>query len=473
MVSWTKREAALAQAPHSILEQAGLASGLLTQEQIDRAWHTMVDPLRSGAHSLNDLSDEVLGQRLVELGFLNRWQAEQLRHGRTKFTLGPYRILDAIGHGGMGYVFKGEHVLLGRIEAIKVLPKSQMDPASVAAFCREIRSQAQLDHPNLVRLSFADKEGETYFLVTEYVPGSDLRRLVRHHGPLTEQQAAVVISQAAEALAYAHERGLVHRDVKPGNLLVTPEGRTKLTDLGLAAFSSDAAPASEAGPRHIVGTPDFIAPEAIISPGDVRRSSDIYSLGCTLYYAVTGKVPYPGGSTRDKLQRHLEESPITPLRFAPHLDPELMELIAAMMRKKPDERIASAQEVVARLRRWMAAASENTWKQIGQYAAEPGEPSLTAAPLADTIVVEADQVDTGEQTPARRSDATKGEPFAGLPAEVAETIRRRNGGAPGSPTPGGREESAVLPGLAVGFWPAAVLAALILAAVAGFIAYRW
>ena len=408
----------MAHAHHSILEEAGLASGLLTQEQIDCAWHAMVDPLRSGIRSLNDLSDDVLSEQLIKLGYLNPWQAEQLRHGRTKFTLGPYRILDAIGHGGMGYVFKGEHFLLGRIEAIKVLPKTQMDPRSIEAFRREIRAQALLDHPNLVRLSFADKEGETYFLVTEFIPGSDLRRLVRHHGPLTEQQATLVISQGAEALAYAHERGLVHRDVKPGNLLVTPEGLTKLTDLGLASFSSDAAPAAAGGPRHIVGTPDFIAPEAIANPGEVRRSCDIYSLGCTLYYAVTGKVPYPGGSTRDKLRRHLDEAPLTPLRFTPNLDPALAELIAQMMHKRPEERIGSAAEVVERLRRWTRMADENTWRQIGQFAADPGESSFIAGKMADTVAVDAGEIDTGEQTPTRHAGAT---PLAGLPIALSDS----------------------------------------------------
>lgn len=381
-------------APHSILEQAGLASGLLTQEQIDRAWHAMVDPLKSGQRSLVDLSDETLGEHLIELGLLNRWQVEQLRQGRTKFTLGPYRILDAIGHGGMGYVFRGEHVLLGRIEAIKVLPKSQMNPASIAAFCREIRAQAALDHPNLVRLSFADKDGDTYFLVTEYVPGSDLRRLVRFQGQLSARQAAVIISQAAEALAYAHERGLVHRDVKPGNLLVTPEGRTKLTDLGLASFSSVADAASEAGPRHIVGTPDFIAPEAITAPGDVQRSCDVYSLGCTLYYAVTGKVPFPGGTTRDKLRRHLEEAPLAPSLFNPQLDAELVELIAEMMNKRPADRLGTATAVVERLRPWTDAADESTRRQIGEYATAPGSRSAPSGMLAETIAVDAHDVDT-------------------------------------------------------------------------------
>jgi serine/threonine protein kinase len=396
---------ALSRASHSILEEAGLASGLLTQEQIDRAWHALSGPLLSGERSLNELSDEVLSDHLIELGFLNRWQAEQLRQGRTKFTLGPYRILDAIGHGGMGYVFKCEHVLLGRIEAIKVLPKSQMDPASIAAFCREIRAQAALDHANLVRLAFADKDGDTYFLVTEFVPGSDLRRLVRHHGALSERQAALIVSQAAEALAYAHQRGLVHRDVKPGNLLVTPDGHTKLTDLGLAAFASDASPASDPAPRHIVGTPDFLAPEAIVAPGQVRPASDVYSLGCTLYYAVTGKVPFPGGATSEKLRRHLEEAPLTPARLNPQLDPQFVDLIADMMHKRPSERIASAEEVVRRLRPWTLAADESTWRELGEYAAEPGERSLTGATIEDTLPVEADGMDTNHHGVDRAAPA--------------------------------------------------------------------
>jgi serine/threonine protein kinase len=383
----------------SILERAGLASGLLTQEQIDRAWRALAEDSLAAEKSLEDATDDVLAEHLVKLGFLNQWQAEQLRHGRTKFTLGPYRILDAIGHGGMGYVFKGEHGLLGRIEAIKVLPKTQMHPASIAAFCREIRAQAQLDHPNLVRLSFADKEGETYFLVTEFVEGSDLRRLVRHHGQLSARQAAVIVSQAAEALAYAHERGLVHRDVKPGNMLVTPDGHTKLTDLGLASFSWDATPGNDAAPKHIVGTPDFIAPEAIVQPSQPRPVSDIYALGCSLYYAVTGKVPFPGGSTSDKLRRHLEEAPLTPARLNATLEGSFVDLIADMMHKRPDQRIPRAADVVERLRRWTADADAATWKQLGEYAKAPGAVSLSGAGVADTISVHDETFDSGTATP--------------------------------------------------------------------------
>ncbi len=386
----------------SILERAGLVSGLLTQEQIDRAWQALAEDSLAAEQSLEDATDDALTEHLIRLGYLNRWQAEQLRHGRTKFNLGPYRILDAIGHGGMGYVFKGEHVLLGRIEAIKVLPKTQMHPASIAAFCREIRAQAQLDHPNLVRLSFADKEGDTYFLVTEFIAGSDLRRMVRRHGMLSTKQAAIIVSQAAEALAYAHERGLVHRDVKPGNMLVTPEGLTKLTDLGLASFSWDATLDSASAPKHIVGTPDFLAPEAIVAPGNPRSVSDIYSLGCSLYYAVTGKVPFPGGQTSDKLRRHLEEAPLTPARINTTLDREFVDLIAEMMQKRADQRIQRASEVVERLRRWTADADASTWQQIGEFAQAPAEQSLSGAGIADTIPVHAGPAETEDQS--RESD---------------------------------------------------------------------
>jgi len=402
-----------------VIVQAGLASGLLAQEQIDAACRRLAE----GAAAIPPADDDArLAECLVELGFLNLWQVEQLRRGRTKFTLGPYRILDAIGFGGMGYVFKGEHSLLGRIEAIKVLPRSKSDPASVASFCREIRAQAQLDHPNLVRLSFADREGDTYFLVTEYVPGCDLRRLVRHHGPLTTRQAAAVVAQAAEALAYAHQRGLVHRDVKPGNLLVTPDGRVKLADLGLAEFASESATgvdAAEGAAPSVVGTPDFLAPEAVLSPGKVQCASDIYSLGCTLYYAVTGKVPFPGGKMRDKLRRHVESPPVHPSRLAPDLDPALVELIAAMIHKDPAQRLASAEEVIRRLQPWLEPADATVGRELGQLALAPGDRSLAGdrpvdGRFADTAADASPAASPPQVAVLSKPDAGDGLPFVAL-----------------------------------------------------------
>lgn len=375
-----------------------MASSLLTEEQIDHAWHMLVETLPAADVSLEEITDTQLAEYLVELGHLNRWQAEQLQQGRTKFTLGSYRIVDAIGHGGMGWVFKGEHELLGRVEAIKVLPKTQTNPTSIVNFLREIRAQAKLNHPNLVRLSYADTDGDTYFLVTEYIPGSDLRRLVHYHGAMTQEKAALLTSQAAAALAHAHGQGMIHRDVKPGNILITPEGHAKLTDLGLAFFAEDQADFSQSKPKHIVGTADFLAPEIIVTPSEVRTISDIYSLGCTLYYAVTGKVPFPGGDTADKLRRQLEEMPIAPQRLNSQLDDEFVDVIAAMMQKRPEDRIATAEEVVTRLQPWTPPLEATSWNEINEIIQAPPEVGYGEANLAETIAASFDPDDTKQRS---------------------------------------------------------------------------
>ncbi len=240
------------------------------------------------------------------MGLLNAWQAKQLLDGRTKFTLGPYRIIDSLGQGGMGHVFKAEDPILKRVVAIKVLPRDKSTPEAIANFTREIQALSSLNHPKLVRAVDAGNDGNVNFLVTEYVPGSDLRKLVRRNGPLSMEAAANIISQVAEGLQHAHQQGIVHRDVKPGNVLVTPEGDAKLSDLGLAGpmYSSNA----DQDPRYgkIVGTADYLSPDHILSPWNPVPAWDIYSLGCTLYYAVTGKVPFPGGTTSDKARAHCE-----------------------------------------------------------------------------------------------------------------------------------------------------------------------
>lgn len=332
---------------HSVFCTAARASGLLAQEQLEQVLAAV-----RAATGEGELTDEQIAAQAVELGLLNRWQTEQLRQGRTKFTLGQYRILDSLGQGGMGHVFKAEHSMLGRLEAVKVLPISKMTPESIASFRREIRAHAQLDHPNLVRLSYAGQDGSTYFFVTEFVPGSDLRKLVRKKGRLNLYEAATVISQAAQGLKHAHENGLVHRDIKPGNLLVTPDGHTKVADLGLAGYHDDELNGEDPRAGRIVGTADYLAPETVRNPGEVSPISDIYSLGCTLYYAVTGKVPFPGGTTRDKLRRHCEEMPITPLRFNPELDETFLDVLAGMLEKDPAKRIPTADEVIRRLSPW-------------------------------------------------------------------------------------------------------------------------
>jgi len=282
----------MGQKSRDLFRKSALLSGLVSEGELRTAVENV---LKRGKGSIrtSDITERAISDQLVLDGVITAYQADQLRAGRTKLTLGPYIITDWIGQGGMGQVFKAVHEMLGRESAVKVLPLSKATPDAIKNFRREIRTQAQLDHPNLVRAYDAGEDGNVQYLVVEFVPGTDLRRLVRTRGRLSVQQAANVIMQSARGLEYAHQQGLIHRDVKPGNILVTPDGIAKVSDLGLAGFLHE----TDSDPRKgkIVGTADYLAPEQITNPFEPTKLSDIYSLGCTLYYSITGKVPYPGG----------------------------------------------------------------------------------------------------------------------------------------------------------------------------------
>jgi eukaryotic-like serine/threonine-protein kinase len=361
-------------------EQCAVASGLLTPKQIEEAragvrW-SEGDEADPGAPP----SDTQLADRLVELGLLNVWQAKQLLDGRTKFTLGPYQIIDSLGQGGMGQVFKAQRGEGGPVVAVKVLPRDKSTPEAVANFTREIRALASLNHPKLVAALDAGQDGNVHYMVTEYVEGADLRRLVRLNGPLDIRTAASIISQVAEGLEHAHTSGIVHRDVTPGNVLVSQSGEAKLSDLGLSG-PLDAS--SKDDPRYgkIAGTADYLSPDQIRDPCNPTSAWDIYSLGCTLYYAVTGKVPFPGGTTADKARAHCGSRPLNPRQLNPRLTADFLEVMADMMAKEPAQRIASAREVQQRLAPFLTY--------------EPA-PSRPVSPLPPPIVAHA--VDEGESS---------------------------------------------------------------------------
>ncbi len=380
----------------SVFERCALASGLLREEQIQQAWAAIERSEQGVASEKAPSRDAVLAAKVVELGWLNAWQAKQLLEGKDDFNLGGYRIVDYIGRGGMGEVYKATHGILERAVAIKILPRNKSNPEDIANFLREARLLARLDHENLVRAFDAGDDGRNrYYLVTEYVPGLDLRKLVRAKGPLEMGQAASIISQVARALQHAHDQGLIHRDVKPGNVLVTPDGRAKLSDLGLAG-SRHSDGESDARLGRIVGTPDYLAPDQIEAPWNPTPAWDIYSLGCTLYYAVTGKVPFPGGSASDKCRAHLQLRPLDPRRLNPRLSDRFVDVIADMMAKNPAERIPTAKQVAERLAPWIeghddrdANAARNairvghaahlSWTTQAFYAGQP-----TATGLEDT-----------------------------------------------------------------------------------------
>jgi serine/threonine protein kinase len=329
-------------------ERCALASGLLKQDQLDRAWAALRASDDRPPEPPTSASDRRLADVLVELGLLNRWQAKQLFEGRTKFNLGPYWMVDSLGRGGMGQVFKAQHSVLRRFVAVKVLPRSKSTPQAIANFTREIHILANLDHPNLVKALDAGEDGNVYYLVTEFVPGRDLRKLVRRSGPLSMEAAASV----------------------------TPAGHAKLSDLGLAGpVWGDA----ETDPRFgkIVGTADYLSPDHILAPWTPLPVWDIYSLGCTFYYAVTGKVPFPGGTTTDKIRAACELQPLDPRRLNPRLTAEFVAVLADMMAKDPSRRTPTAEAVVARLAPWTGAPVS---LPIGDDEAESSSELFSHAP---------------------------------------------------------------------------------------------
>lgn len=390
----------------SIFRSLALLSGLLTQEELDRAASAVRETAGSTGDTSVTVSDKELADKLVEFSTITAYQAQQLRDGRTKFDLGPYIITDWIGQGGMGQVYKAVHKVMGRECAVKVLPQHKSSHEAIANFTREIRMQAKLDHPNLVRAYDAGQDGKVHYLVTEYVPGMDLRRLIRSQGALTMQQAASVIMQAASGLDHAHQNGLIHRDIKPGNILVTPSGVAKVSDLGLAGCVQE----KDRDPRigKIVGTPDYLSPEQIRNPHDVTKVTDIYSLGCTLYYAITGKVPFPGGTAASKARRIMDEPPLHPRQFSPEISEEFVEVIADMMEKDPDRRIQSAADAASRLEPWASEISPIPSRQLSRspWTAPPLPTGNSGAQDSGMSVGEADDGESSRQESA--SQASQG-----------------------------------------------------------------
>ena len=375
----TKSAASSPRSDRPRFRETALASGLIEEPQLAAAERDCGIFLNANEAD-PEAWDHAVADKLVAQGLLTPFQAREMLAGRRRFRLGQYTVLDEIGKGGMGQVFRAEHAMMGREVAVKVLPRAKSTPESEAAFRREMRMLGRLDHENLVRAFDAGYDAMVSYLVTELVPGIDLKHYVQKHGPLDEATAASVIAQAARGLAYAHDQGLVHRDVKPGNLLVMQDGRVKVLDLGLAGSQLEEE-SSRIG--RVVGTMDYIAPEQIRAPDDVGPSADIYALGCTLYYAVTGRVPFPGGSRKEKMQRHLTEAPDPIRRLAPQLSEAFCRVIDDMMAKSPDQRVASANAVVERLRPWLPDGQ--TWNGRGLAVAESvgarGREGLRPPPL--------------------------------------------------------------------------------------------
>ena len=252
---------------------------------------------------------KVMAQTMVRDGILTNLQAGLLLKGKWRNFIisGKYKLLEHLGTGGMGSVYLCEHVLMRRRVALKVLPNDKVnDPVILERFYREARAVAALDHRNIVRAHDIDHDGELHFLVLEYVDGSSLQYLVEKFGPLSIPRAVNAIRQTADGLQHAHEAGLVHRDIKPGNLLIDRLGLVKVLDLGLARFFDDdsANITRQHNMQSVLGTADYLAPEQALDSSAVDIRGDIYSLGVTFYFMLTGRSPYRDGSVSQKLMWH-------------------------------------------------------------------------------------------------------------------------------------------------------------------------
>ncbi len=299
---------------------------------------------------------EAIAEAMVEAELLTTWQTEKLLAGKHRgFILGKYKFLRQLGKGGMSTVYLAEHMLMNRKVAVKVLPQNRVDDSTyLERFRIEARAAAKLDDPHIVRAFDIDNEGRTHYLVMEYVEGQDLHLLVKEKGRLDYNTAADYIVQVAMGLDHAHEMGLIHRDIKPANCLLDKNGVVKLLDMGLARLVGDEASLTMDNNENVLGTADYLAPEQALNSHQADQRADIYSLGCTLYYLLTGHPPFPEGSISERLLKHQVETPPSILNERPEAPPMLLSICERMMRKKPDERYQTAGDVAERLTEWLA-----------------------------------------------------------------------------------------------------------------------
>jgi len=343
------------------LEESGILAGDTLRE--------FIPPIASPKDA------EELARELVRQKKLTKFQAAEAYKGKGKaLVLGNYTILDKIGAGGMGQVFKAEHRRMKRIVAVKMLPTAMMkNPAVVARFEREVTAAARLNHPNIVTAFDADKVNGTHLLIMEYVEGSDLSAIVKKNGPLPLDQAVNYILQTAQGLEAAHAEGIVHRDIKPANLLLDKKGTVKILDMGLARIGGDTPGQAElTNTGTVMGTVDYMAPEQALNTKSADARADIYSLGCSLFYLLTGKATYNGDSLMAKLLAHRDE-PIPLLRAMRADVPDRLEAVfMKMVAKRVEERYQTVTEVIADLARLTSGQAPAAVPQASDSFADTG-----------------------------------------------------------------------------------------------------
>ncbi len=406
-------------------------SGLVESDRLQKAIATYA----AGGGSAEDSAK--LAEHLIANGTVTRWQAEKLLQGKHKgYFLGKYRLLSLLGKGGMSSVYLAEHTLMRRRCALKVLPTKRVhDSSYLARFHREAQAVASLDHPNIVRAydvdHQADRENEIHFLVMEYVEGDSLQELVQKNGVCGFLDAAEYIRQSALGLHHAHEAGMVHRDVKPGNLLVDPNGVVKVLDLGLARFFTGDETEDSLTVAHdekVLGTADYLAPEQALDSHTVDARADIYGLGCTFYFLLTGRPPFIEGTLTQRLMAHQTKTPPAIESLRTDTPASLAAIVRKMMAKKAEDRYTTARDTADALFAWIDENTDAAWRKThsGVYGTArksdggtSGTALLVAKPIVATPVTAVPVKD-----PTRPQASVRTPPVAGSatkPAAVAPT----------------------------------------------------
>ncbi len=324
-----------------------IKSGLVAPSAIDPEAREIADP------ESNDAA-RVLADRLVAAGHLTSYQSRKLLSGVTKgFIIGGYRILEPIGKGGSSKVYLAETIEDRRRVAIKVLPpQSGVDRSRlVDTFRREIAFSSRIKHGNVAAAIELGAASNILYIIMEYIPGSSLYDLVKIQParPLSVADAAPIFQKIVDGVIAIHEAGIIHRDIKPSNIMITPEGDVRVLDLGLAISIEETGTTRSNDPDGLIGTADYVSPEQADNPRAVDARSDLYSLGCTFYFAISGRAPFDGGDALNKIYKHHLDLPEPLERLVGGVPAGLAALIAKLMAKRPADRYPSARAVAADL----------------------------------------------------------------------------------------------------------------------------
>lgn len=356
----------------SSLPELLATSGLMSEEVVRQLLADHPDR----ATSSSDFADY-----LVESGYITRWQAGKILQGKHRgFFLGPYMLLRHLAKGGMSTLYVAVHTETGEICALKVLPPAkakQTEASYLSRFLREAQLTCRLRHPNIIRvdevLTTKDAESGVHFMAMELLNGSDLFNKVSQDGPLPVRRVAEIIRQAAIGIEYAHSQGLIHRDIKPGNVFETEDGEVKILDLGLAGLQegNEEENLTRDYNERVLGTADYLAPEQAVDSHRADSRADIYALGCTLYFVLTGRPPFVDGTLPQRILAHQTKTPQDVRQLRRDVPGEILDLLNRMLVKKRVHRIQTAKEVAEILGQWLEAnKNDPTFDKPAQMVAE-------------------------------------------------------------------------------------------------------